>query len=125
MKRSLLLLVLIEGVCLLNACSGSSGGPPPLHVATHFAVTAPATADTGSVFSFTVTALDDIGNVASGYSGTLRFTSTDGKAVLPGNTALAGGSGMFSATLETVGPQTITATDMAKTTITGTTSSIT
>jgi probable HAF family extracellular repeat protein len=87
-------------------------------------VTAPAAANTGSVFSFTVTALDDINNVASGYSGTVRFTSTDGKAVLPGNTALAGGTGMFSATLETAGPQTITVTDMVKTMITGTSSSI-
>ena len=123
MKKHPLVLIPICGLCLLSACGGSSGGTPP-HVATHFAVTAPATADTGSVFSFTVTALDDINNLASGYSGTVRFTSTDGKAALPGDTALAGGMGMFSATLETVGPQTITVTDMVKTMITGTSSSI-
>jgi probable HAF family extracellular repeat protein len=121
MKGALLLLVLIEGACLLNACGGNNGNTPP---ATHFAVTAPASAETGSVFSFTVTALDETNNVATGYSGTVRFTSTDGKAVLPGNIALGGGMGMFSATLETAGPQTITVTDMVKTMITGTSSSI-
>ena len=126
MKRSLPLLVLIGGVCLLDACGGSSGSTPHIatHIATHFFVAAPATADTGSVFSFTVTALDDMGDVASGYSGTVRFTSTDGKAVLPGNTVLAGGMGMFSATLETVGAQTITVIDTVETMITGTSSSI-
>ena len=62
-------------------------------------------------------------NVASGYSGTVRFTSTDGKAILPANTAL-GGTGTFSATLETVGPQTITATDIATAWLTGSSSSI-
>src|SRR5215469_7987457 len=124
MKKSLLLLVLIGGVCLLNACGGSSGGGQSLDRATHFVVTAPAAANAGSVFNFDVTPVDDMGNAVSDYSGTVRFTSTDGKAVLPANTALGGGTGTFSATLETVGPQTITATDMAKTTITGASSSI-
>jgi hypothetical protein len=125
MKKSLLLLVLIGGVCLLNACGGSSGGGQSLDRATHFVVTAPAAANAGSVFNFNVTPVDDMGNAVSDYSGTVRFTSTDGKAVLPANAALRfGGTGTFSATLETVGPQTITATDMATTTITGATSSI-
>ena len=122
MKRSLLRLVLIGGICLLNACGGSSGRTH--HIATHFFVTAPATADTGSVFSFTVTALDDMDNVASGYSGTVRFTSTDGKAVLPTNTALAGGMGMFSATFYSVGEQKITASDTVLASMSGTSSPI-
>jgi hypothetical protein len=83
----------------------------------------PANAVAGSVFNFDVTPVDDMGNAVSDYSGTVRFTSTDGKAILPANTAL-GGTGTFSATLETVGPQTITATDMATTAITGVSSSI-
>jgi hypothetical protein len=124
MKRYLLLLVLIGGAYLLNACGGNSGGGLAQHIATHFFVSAPMAADTGSGFTFSVGALDDIGDAANGYSGTVRFTSTDGKAVLPDNTALVGGTGVFSATLETVGPQTITVTDMVTTTITGTTSSI-
>jgi hypothetical protein len=124
MKKSLLLLALIAGVCLLNGCGGGSGGGPALHIATHFAVTAPVAANAGTDFTFTVTALDDINNDAGSYSGTVSFSSSDGKAVLPGNVVLAGGSWVFHATLETVGAQTITATDVAKTTITGATNSI-
>ena len=124
MTKSLSLLVLIGSVYLLDACGGSSGSPPR-PVATHFSVVSPASAVAGSVFNFDVTPVDDMGNAVSDYSGTVRFTSTDGKAILPANTALGGGTGTFSATLETVGPQTITATDMAKTKITGATTSIT
>ena len=35
--------------------------------------------------NFTVTAYDPYGNVATGYSGTVQFTSSDSQAVLPGN----------------------------------------
>jgi len=76
-------------------------------------------ANAGTDFTFSVGALDDIGDAANGYSGTVSFSSTDGKAILPGNVALTGGSGTFHATLETVGMQTITVTDVATTTITG------
>ena len=126
MKKSLFILALIGGACLLNGCGGGTAQPPPPPpaVATHFVVTAPTAANIGSVFSFSVTAIDAEDNLATSYSGTVRFTSTDGKAVLPANAALAGGMGMFSATLETGGSQTITATDMAKTTITGATGPI-
>ena len=124
MTKSLSLLVLIGSVYLLDACGGSSGSPPP-PVATHFSVSSPANAVAGSPLSFTVVALDALNNEVATYSGTLRFTSTDGQAVLPVNSTLAGGQGTFSATFKTVGNQTITATDMVKTTVTGTTSAIT
>ena len=39
---------------------------------------APASATAGVAFNFTVTALDALGNTATGYSGTVHFTSTDG-----------------------------------------------
>jgi hypothetical protein len=93
-------------------------------VATHFSVTAPPTADTGIVFNLTVTALDAANNVATSYSGTVHFTSTDGQAILPLNPTLAGGTATFTAALETDGSQTITATDMGNKTITGVTNSI-
>src|SRR5208282_2857960 len=51
--------------------------------ATHVAVTAPGTAISGSPFSITVTALDQLGDTATGYTGTVHFTSTDSAAALP------------------------------------------
>jgi hypothetical protein len=95
--------------------------------ATHFAVSAPASATAGSPFNFTVTALDASNNVATGYLGTAKFTSTDGQAVLPGNYQfVAGDNGTktFSATLKTAGNQTITATDSVNAGINGTTLNI-
>jgi hypothetical protein len=72
--------------------------------------------------SFTVTAKDALSNVATGYRGTVHFTSSDGSATLPANytfTAADSGTHMFSATLKTVGTQSLTATDTATTSITG------
>ncbi|HEY9502810.1 MAG TPA: Calx-beta domain-containing protein, partial [Pyrinomonadaceae bacterium] len=92
--------------------------------ATHFAVTAPASSNAGSAFSFTVTAQDQFNNTVTSYAGTVHFTSTDGAAVLPANSTLTNGVGTFSATLKTAGNQTITATDTVTAAITGTSSTI-
>ncbi len=56
----------------------------------------------------------------TGYTGTVHFTSSDPVAVLPANTTLTNGAGTFSATLNTGGSQTITATDAYNSSITGT-----
>src|SRR5229473_811551 len=64
----------------------------------------------GTANNFTVTAKDPFGNTATGYTGTVHFTSSDVQAVLPANyTFVAGDSGVhtFSATLKTSGPQSI------------------
>jgi hypothetical protein len=90
-------------------------------MATHFSVSVPATALIGTSFSFTVTALDAGNNVASGYSGTVHFSSSDGAAVLPANAVFTSGSATFTATPGTLGSQTITVTDIV-TAITGTSS---
>jgi len=87
--------------------------------ATHFSVSAPATATAGTSFPFNVTALDALNNVATGYSGKVQFTSTDGQAALPPSSTLANGAANFMATLKTAGSQTITATDMTTASITG------
>jgi hypothetical protein len=92
--------------------------------ATHFSVSAPAAATSGAAFNFTVTALDFRNNIATGYTGTVHFTSSDGAAVLPVNLTLTNGVGTVSATLKTVGSQTITATDTVTASITGTSSPI-
>jgi adhesin/invasin len=92
---------------------------------THFAVAAGSPQTAGTAFNVTVTAQDANGNTVTGYTGTVHFTSTDATAVLPADYAfVAGDSGahVFSATLKTAGPQTVTATQGSNT---GTTSAIT
>jgi hypothetical protein len=106
--------------------------------ATHFAVTAsPATfpgvqsgpssfAVTGLPLVFSVTALDLFNNVAPNYAGTVHFTSSDTTAgvVLPSDSVLASGVGIFSATLQSPGNQFLTASDVVSPTLAGTSSAI-
>jgi hypothetical protein len=94
--------------------------------ANYFSVAAPTSATTGSPLAVTVTAFDAFGNVATGYSGHVHFTSTDSKGALPADATLTAGVGTFSVTLNTAGSQTITATDSVSTNpiIGGTTSPI-
>jgi hypothetical protein len=92
--------------------------------ATRFAVSTPSTAAAGSAFSITVTALDQLGNNVTGYTGTVHFTSSDGAATLPADTPLTNGTGTFSATLYTAGDQTITATDTQTSSFTGSSSAV-
>jgi len=123
-RPSALVLALICSLYFLDGCGGSSSTPPLPLVATHFSVTAPPTASAGSSFNLTVIALDTMNNEVSSYSGTVNFSSTDGRALLPANSTLVGGTASISVTLETPGDQTITATDMSKTTLTGVTNLI-
>ena len=79
----------------------------------------------GTAGNFTVTIYDQYGNVATGYTGTVKFASSDPKAALPANykfTSTDAGIHTFAATLNTVGIQSITATDSVTATITGSTS---
>jgi hypothetical protein len=83
----------------------------------------PATITAGTAGNVTVTAKDPYGNTATGYTGTVHFTSGDIQASLPADYAfVAGDNGVhsFSATLKTVGSQSITATDTVTSSITGT-----
>ena len=91
--------------------------------ATHFQISAPASVQAGVAFTITVTALDAYGNTATAYTGTVHFTSSDGKAVLPGNYRFRSsdaGVHVFSVTLNTQGTQTVTATDTLSNTATAT-----
>jgi len=92
--------------------------------ATHFSVTAPSSTTVGNQVSVTVTALDASNNPALTYAGTVQLTSSDGAAVLPPNSTLTNGAGTFSATLNTPGSQTVTATDTVNASITGVSSTI-
>jgi hypothetical protein len=85
----------------------------------------PSPTTAGVAGTFSVTAHDAYGNVATGYSGTIHFTSSDPQAVLPANATLGGGTGTFSATLKTAGSQSLTATDTTNAAVTGSESGIT
>ncbi len=74
----------------------------------------PSSVTAGSVQSFTVTAKDSFGNTVPGYLGTVAFSTTALKAVLPASytfTSVDAGSHVFSAIMRSAGPQTITITD--------------
>jgi hypothetical protein len=101
----------------------ASPTPTPDVQATHFEVIAPSTVATFQAFNFTVRALDPFNNTATGYAGTIHFTSTS-QGNLPPNSTLTNGFGTFSATLNTLGNQTITATDTLNASITGTSNTI-
>jgi len=90
----------------------------------HLVVAAPTSATTGTSFSFTVTATRPNGTTDTGYAGTVHFTSTSAGS-LPANSTLTSGVGTFSATLNTIGSQTITATDTVNSAINGTSGGIT
>jgi uncharacterized repeat protein (TIGR01451 family) len=100
--------------------------------ATHFSVTASSPQAAGSAFNFTVTALGADNTTATGYTGTVQFSSTDHGpgTTLPPNYIFTSGAGLdngvhtFSATLKTPGNQTITATDTVTSSITGTSGTI-
>jgi hypothetical protein len=85
----------------------------------------PATTTAGVAHTVTVTAEDSFGNATPGYTGTIHFSSSDLNAVLPANCRLTRGVGTFSVTLKTAGTQSITATDTAHASITGSESGIT
>jgi hypothetical protein len=99
---------------------GISVTPGPLHA---FSTVYNTTSTAAGVAHFlTVTAVDAFGNVETGYTGTVNFTSTDAQLVLPKTyTFVAGDAGKhtFTATFDTVGTQAVRATDSIHSTITG------
>jgi predicted outer membrane repeat protein len=96
------------------------------YVASSFVVSGyPSSTTAGVVHTVVVTAKDQFGNIATGYTGIVHFTSTDPQAVLPLDSMLTNGIGLFSVALKTAGIQSITATDAAFASITGSESGIT
>jgi len=111
-----------------DSLTGTSNGVPvSAGPATQLSVSAASSSTlAGAKFQFTVTAQDVFKNTATNYAGTIHFASSDANAnvVLPANSTLANGTGNFSAVLQTVGSESITATDTVTPSITGTLSSI-
>jgi hypothetical protein len=108
-----------------SAASSISGSTDTINVgqaaAGHFVISAPASSTAGGSFTFTVTAEDVFNNVATGYAGTVVFSSSDTNpsTTLPTSSTLASGIGVFSATLTAAGSQSLTVTDKATNTVTG------
>src|SRR5206468_151129 len=106
--------------------TGITVNPAATNTLTVVGFPSPTTA--GSAANFTVTAKDPYGNTASGYTGTVHFTSSDSQALLPANyTFSAGDAGVhtFSATLKTAASQSLIVSDTANGGITGSQSDIT
>src|SRR5207248_2026067 len=75
----------------------------------------PSPASAGEAHTITVTALDNTGNVLTGYTGTVHFSSSDPQAALPTTdyafTAGDNGTHPFNITLKTAGTQSLTVRD--------------
>jgi hypothetical protein len=107
--------------------AGLTGGDTGITVtpaaASHLAVSAPAGSTAGSQFSVTLTARDPYNNTATGYTGTVHFTSTDGQASLPGDYTFtvtdASVHAFGGVILKTAGSQTVTASDTVSRVIKG------
>ncbi len=70
-----------------------------------------STATAGVSETGTITAKDAYGNVATGYTGTIQFTSSDPQAILPGSYTFKNtdqGGHQFAVTFETAGTQSLT-----------------
>src|SRR5262249_22976772 len=94
----------MEGSILVNPAAASK-----------FVISAPSTVQSGAAFSPTVSVEDAYGNVITGYTDTVHFSSTDPRASLPKNyTFTRGERGLHTFTglvLRRKGPQTIRITD--------------
>ncbi|WP_434382805.1 lamin tail domain-containing protein [Melittangium boletus] len=87
----------------------------------------PATVTAGSAQSLTVEVRDAFNNLAAGYTGTVRFTSSDTKAVLPADatfSATDAGRKTLSVTLNSVNGQSVTVKDVARGELTATASTV-
>ncbi len=117
----------------VSGADGSATGTATLHVGPGPAKTLSVSGilnpyPAGSSHSFTIKALDAYGNLATGYTGTIHFTTGDTKASVPADytfTPADKGAHTFAntlspaLTLRTAGSQWVRATDKTTATITG------
>jgi hypothetical protein len=103
----------VEGSILVN--------PAP---ASKFVIRAPSTVQSGVAFSLTVSVEDAYGNVITGYTDAVHFSSTDTRASLPKSYSFTRGDrGVHTFTglvMRRKGPQTIRITDTLNSSLTGT-----
>jgi hypothetical protein len=94
----------------------------------HFVFTAPGTATPGSPFSVTITAVDKNGSTVTGFTGTATITSTNGNCTISaGGTTLSFTSGVYTGNVTISGTctDTLKATQVGNSGVTGTSSSVT
>src|SRR5206468_1423310 len=114
----------VQDTTNVNVASGTQSGITVNPAATNQLQVSgfPISLIAGTAANFTVTAKDPYGNTTPAYVGTVTFTSSDSQAVLPSSctfTSTDAGGHTFSATLKTVGTQSLSATDMASASMTG------
>jgi FG-GAP-like repeat/FG-GAP repeat len=88
--------------------------------AVKLAVSFAANASAGTPTAMTVTALDQFGNIDTGYNGVLHFSSSDPAAILPADSDLTpaeNGTHTFMVTLKTLGAQTVSVHDLTSFTV--------
>jgi sugar lactone lactonase YvrE len=119
----------LQSVTATDTVNGSINGAETMFVtpavASELTVSITSPVGSGTPVNVTVTAKDEFDNVATGYVGTVHFTSSDGAATLPSNyTFLFAEEGIHTfplgVTLQTAGLQSVTATDTVEGAITGT-----
>jgi hypothetical protein len=95
--------------------SGPDIGAVEAEEAVGFRVILPDHVTAGQPFALTVVAVDQWGNVATTYAGTVHFDSTDPSAVVPDDYSFASadqGQQTFAVTLNTPGSQAVRVTDV-------------
>jgi hypothetical protein len=112
---------------LNGSITGTSTIQVTAAIAASMSIVAPATAVAFQPVNVTVTVMDRFGNLASGYAGTVHFSSNDGLASLPADytfTAANAGTQTFSVTFVTpstqILPTYVTATDSVNGSLTAT-----
>ncbi|MGI8688043.1 MAG: beta strand repeat-containing protein [Thermomicrobiales bacterium] len=106
-----------------------TAGPvaPAAHNVKNVSPAPPLAVQSGISLTIIVTALDANQNIATGYTGTIHFTSSDSHAVLPPNYTFAladDGVHSFTLALNSTGTQTVTVTDITGSPATGSVSII-
>jgi uncharacterized repeat protein (TIGR03803 family) len=104
--------------------TATASGIDVIAAAAKFVLSAPSSVTHGVPFSVTLTVEDTYGNVATGYTGTVHFSSSDGTATLPANytfrAADAGVHTFTGVTLRKRGKETLNVTDLVNSALTAT-----
>ncbi|HEV8062503.1 MAG TPA: DUF4214 domain-containing protein, partial [Gemmataceae bacterium] len=118
-----------QTVTATDTTNGNLTGSAPITVnpgsASHLGLSFASSALIGYSLTAIVTVQDTYGNAVTGYTGTVRWSSSDGLASLPGSytfTAADGGQHAFNLTFGSAGSQTVTVRDAAQESLTSTVS---